>query len=148
MAKVCTQITEWIEEKVSRPVTEWVEERERKCKKLKWYDPRRWLCWVVTNFVKVVRWIVSYRHDSWQRCGNEYRFLGVPPTTTGPEAAGARPVRTRNRRSWRIADADNAKRPLLAKGALAERTGLEPAASGVTGRRYNQLNYRSRFSGS
>jgi hypothetical protein len=58
MAKVCTQITEWIEEKVSRPVTEWVEERERKCKKLKWYDPRRWLCWVVTNFVKVVRWIV------------------------------------------------------------------------------------------
>ena len=29
---------------------------------------------------------------------------------------------------------------------LAERTGLEPAASGVTGRRYNQLNYRSKFS--
>jgi integrase len=29
---------------------------------------------------------------------------------------------------------------------MAERTGLEPAASGVTGRRYNQLNYRSRFS--
>jgi hypothetical protein len=28
---------------------------------------------------------------------------------------------------------------------LAERTGLEPAASGVTGRRYNQLNYRSSF---
>ena len=27
---------------------------------------------------------------------------------------------------------------------LAERTGLEPAASGVTGRRYNRLNYRSR----
>ena len=31
------------------------------------------------------------------------------------------------------------------KGKLAERTGLEPAASGVTGRRYNQLNYRSRI---
>ena len=30
------------------------------------------------------------------------------------------------------------------KTKLAERTGLEPAASGVTGRRYNQLNYRSR----
>ena len=26
---------------------------------------------------------------------------------------------------------------------LAELTGLEPAASGVTGRRYNQLNYSS-----
>ena len=47
-----------------------------------------------------------------------------------------------------IADANNAKRHLLAKVALAERTGLEPAASGVTGRRYNQLNYRSSFQGS
>ena len=28
-------------------------------------------------------------------------------------------------------------------GGLAERTGLEPATSGVTGRRSNQLNYRS-----
>jgi hypothetical protein len=28
---------------------------------------------------------------------------------------------------------------------MAERTGLEPAASGVTGRRYNRLNYRSFF---
>ncbi len=26
---------------------------------------------------------------------------------------------------------------------MAERTGLEPAASGVTGRRYNRLNYHS-----
>ena len=29
---------------------------------------------------------------------------------------------------------------------LAERTGLEPATSGVTGRHSNQLNYRSRKS--
>ena len=28
------------------------------------------------------------------------------------------------------------------KGKMAGRTGLEPAASCVTGRRYNQLNYR------
>ena len=28
---------------------------------------------------------------------------------------------------------------------VAEPTGLEPAASGVTGRRYNQLNYGSAF---
>ena len=28
---------------------------------------------------------------------------------------------------------------------LAERTGLEPATSGVTGRHSNQLNYRSRI---
>src|ERR1700759_5249957 len=31
---------------------------------------------------------------------------------------------------------------LLLASPLAGRTGLEPAASGVTGRRYNQLNYR------
>ncbi|SCM73082.1 hypothetical protein KL86DES1_21020 [uncultured Desulfovibrio sp.] len=30
---------------------------------------------------------------------------------------------------------------------LAERKGLEPSASGVTGRRYNRLNYRSGFCG-
>ena len=28
---------------------------------------------------------------------------------------------------------------------MAERKGLEPSASGVTGRRYNRLNYRSGF---
>ncbi len=31
----------------------------------------------------------------------------------------------------------------MTQSFFAERTGLEPAASGVTGRRYNQLNYRS-----
>ena len=28
---------------------------------------------------------------------------------------------------------------------MAERKGLEPSASGVTGQRYNQLNYRSLY---
>ena len=31
----------------------------------------------------------------------------------------------------------------IVAGALAERTGLEPATPGVTGRYSNQLNYRS-----
>ena len=31
--------------------------------------------------------------------------------------------------------------------SLARRTGLEPAASGVTGRRYNQLNYHRIYLG-
>ncbi len=34
-------------------------------------------------------------------------------------------------------------RPIPLFMALAERTGLEPATSGVTGRHSNQLNYRS-----
>ena len=40
----------------------------------------------------------------------------------------------------------NAKSPARKLGLnFAERTGLEPAASGVTGRRYNRLNYRSKL---
>ena len=37
-----------------------------------------------------------------------------------------------------------ARKPLK---VLAERTGLEPATPGVTGRYSNQLNYRSDFGG-
>ena len=40
------------------------------------------------------------------------------------------------------------QKPPSVTGVLAERTGLEPAASGVTGRRYNRLNYRSSAPGS
>ena len=58
MALVCTKVTEWIEEKVSKPVEEWEERQEKKCKKRKWYDPRKWLCWFVTILVKVIRWVV------------------------------------------------------------------------------------------
>ncbi len=39
------------------------------------------------------------------------------------------------------------KREATLVTGVAERTGLEPAASGVTGRRYNQLNYRSTAEG-
>ncbi len=43
------------------------------------------------------------------------------------------------------------KRPPAKQGALlvymADRTGLEPATSGVTGRHSNQLNYRSEVVG-
>ena len=58
MALVCTQITEWIEEEVSRPIEEWEERQEQRCKDDPWYDPRGWVCWFVTVLVKVVRWVV------------------------------------------------------------------------------------------
>ena len=35
------------------------------------------------------------------------------------------------------------KKPLENQGVFADRTGLEPATSAVTGRHSNQLNYRS-----
>jgi hypothetical protein len=58
MARICTEITEWIEEEISKPVEEWEERQGKKCKKRKWYDPRKWLCWFVTIFVKVIRWVI------------------------------------------------------------------------------------------
>src|SRR6476469_9529708 len=58
MATECIETQEWIEEEVSKPVEEWVEQTEKKCKKRHWYDPRRWLCWLVTTLVKVVVWVV------------------------------------------------------------------------------------------
>jgi hypothetical protein len=58
MAVVCTQIKEWVEEKVSKPIEEWEERQEKKCKDYPWYDPRGWVCWFVTVLVKVVRWVV------------------------------------------------------------------------------------------
>ena len=38
--------------------------------------------------------------------------------------------------------------PIFGVAFMAERKGLEPSASGVTGRRYNRLNYRSLMVGS
>lgn len=58
MAIECVEQQEWIEEEISKPVDEWVEKTEEKCKKRHWYDPRRWLCWLVTTLVKVVVWVI------------------------------------------------------------------------------------------
>lgn len=60
MARICREYKQWVEEKVEKPIDEWVEKTEKKCKKRKWYDPRRWLCWLVTTLVKVVRWVVVW----------------------------------------------------------------------------------------
>lgn len=60
MAEVCTTVTEWIQTAISKPMEEWEEEKQEKCKKRKWYDPRKWLCWFVLVLVKVVRWVVDY----------------------------------------------------------------------------------------
>jgi len=58
MGKVCKDYKKWIEEEIEKPIDDWVEQREEKCKKRKWYDPRGWFCWIVTTFVRIVRWVV------------------------------------------------------------------------------------------
>ena len=55
---VCTRVTEWIENEISKPVEDWEESTEKKCKKRKWYDPRGWLCWFVRVLVLVIRWVI------------------------------------------------------------------------------------------
>ena len=60
MAKICRNYKKWVEEKIEKPIDEWVEKTEKRCKKRKWYDPRRWFCWLVTTLVKVVRWVVVW----------------------------------------------------------------------------------------
>jgi hypothetical protein len=58
MAIECVKTQEWVEEEISKPIEEWEERTEEKCEDLPWYDPRGWVCWLVTTFVKVVRWVV------------------------------------------------------------------------------------------
>ena len=61
-ATVCRDITEWVEEQVSKPVEEWEERQEQRCKKesCNWWTLclNKLLCWFVTILVKVVRWVV------------------------------------------------------------------------------------------
>src|SRR5882672_7322546 len=63
------------------------------------------------------------------------RLLLRTRLNTGPRPGNSRKVRA------------NSGKPLglPASSNLAERTGLEPATPGVTGRYSNQLNYRSAF---
>ena len=58
MAKLCYKVEEWVEEEIEQPIEEWVERTEEKCKEYPWWDPRGWVCWIVTTFVKVVNWVV------------------------------------------------------------------------------------------
>jgi len=58
--------------------------------------------------------------------------------------AGPKPSNGHRPQQARIKAQKTLKPPSFLGGFSAERTGLEPAASGVTGRRYNRLNYRSR----
>jgi len=61
-ATQCRDITEWVEEQVSKPVEEWEERQEQRCKKesCNWWTLclNKLLCWFVTILVKVVRWVV------------------------------------------------------------------------------------------
>jgi hypothetical protein len=58
MTRICREVEETIEEEVEKEIEEWVEKEEEKCKEYPWYDPRGWVCWIVTTLVKVVKTVV------------------------------------------------------------------------------------------
>jgi hypothetical protein len=58
MARICYEVQEWIEEEIEQPIEEWVERTKEKCKEYPWWDPRGWVCWLVTTLVKVVTWVI------------------------------------------------------------------------------------------
>ena len=59
MPLLCKKITILVTQKVTEPVDEWVEKQEEECKQYPWYDPRGWLCWLVTVTVKVVSFVTK-----------------------------------------------------------------------------------------
>jgi len=62
MARVCSEIQEWVEEQVERPIEEWVNRQEERCRD----EPCNWwllclnklFCWLVWVTVRVVTWVV------------------------------------------------------------------------------------------
>ena len=72
-----------------------------------------------------------------------------PNLKKGRQKRGQTASQDLERKGQRDAWQEKALTRLPCKGLifLAERKGLEPSASGVTGRRYNRLNYRSACGG-
>ena len=59
MALVCTKITTWITQQITKPVDTWVHRQQQQCKKLHWWNPLSWFCWFITILVKVIVWVTE-----------------------------------------------------------------------------------------
>ena len=111
--------------------------------------------WVSLHVLLVAR-LFTDQHEA-RVCGSltEYRLGGVLPQRTGFAGTCGVPQATKlffiaSRHCRRVPaghqQVDRGTRKQFSQvglGRLAERTGLEPATPGVTGRYSNQLNYRS-----
>ena len=80
--------------------------------------------------------------NRWARSRTRRRAVSSPDAMSAA-TSWAPPRTTRLLQATKPESSESAK-TLNSRAKLAERTRLELAASGVTGRRYNQLNYRSR----
>ena len=59
MATICKEFQETIEEKFWNPIDEWIRTTEEKCEEYDWWNPIGWFCWLVTIFVKIVKWVLQ-----------------------------------------------------------------------------------------
>lgn len=58
MATICKTYQSRIEETFWEPFDDWIKKTEQKCEEYDWWNPIGWFCWLVTIFVKVLKWAV------------------------------------------------------------------------------------------
>lgn len=58
MATICKTYQSRIEEEFWEPFDDWIRTTEEKCEEYDWWNPIGWFCWLVTIFVKIVKWAV------------------------------------------------------------------------------------------
>lgn len=57
MATICKTYQDRIEEEVWEPIDDWIKTTEKRCEEYDWWNPVGWFCWLVTIFLKVVKWV-------------------------------------------------------------------------------------------
>lgn len=58
MATICKTYQSRIEKEFWEPFDDWIRSTEEKCEEYDWWNPIGWFCWLVTIFVKIVKWAV------------------------------------------------------------------------------------------
>ncbi|MGB0908072.1 MAG: hypothetical protein ACPGVT_11305 [Maricaulaceae bacterium] len=59
MAVICNTFTTWVTQEVIEPVEKFVKKSKERCKKAKWWNPLKWLCWLVWFLVAVTVWVTK-----------------------------------------------------------------------------------------
>ena len=58
MPTICKEVQDWVEEQIEQPIDEWISHTEEQCSDYDWWNPAGWFCWLVTIFVRVVKFIL------------------------------------------------------------------------------------------
>ena len=58
MATICKTYQSRIKQEFWEPFDDWIRKTEEKCEEYDWWNPIGWFCWLVTIFIKVVKWTI------------------------------------------------------------------------------------------